>query len=204
VIGAGPAITGAQLAWSGAKLAQGQVVRVVRPTGTYHDYQGVGFFADPTLTPAEKGIEIHAPVGEATITAVSGGAATLSKAIAAQPGDLVYLVEAFAWPPIDGQPALALAGRPGWSFARTLVDPAGARGVPHYRAVDMVSDNRLMPGVSATTTHTFAIPAGCAQAGVDAVLIFRGIPLALALERGRVADTEDAVIATANAAAALP
>jgi hypothetical protein len=202
VLGQGPSLSGTQLAWAGAPLAKGQVVRVVRPTGSYDDYRGVGFFADPTLTPAEKGIEILAPVGEAVISAVTAGGATLASAIAAQPGDLVYVVDSFAWPPIDGAPALALAGRPGWSFARTLLDPAGARGVPHYRAVDILSDNRLMPGVTATTTHAFAIPAGCAKADVEALLLFRGIPLALARERGR--DTEDAVVATATATAALP
>lgn len=202
VIGQGPSISGVQLSWTGVKLAQGQVVRVVRPTGTFDDYQGVGFFADPTLTAAEKGIEILAPVGEASLTALTSGGATLSKALTVQPGDVVYVGEPAPWPPVDGAASPALAGLPGWSFARTLVDPAGARGVPHYRAVDMVSDNRLMPGVTATTTHAFAIPPGCTTADVEAHLIFRQVPLALARERGR--DAEDFVIATATATAQLP
>ncbi|MFT3775650.1 MAG: hypothetical protein QM820_60660 [Minicystis sp.] len=202
VVGAGVSVNGNQITWAGANAKVGAVVRAVRPSGVYDDYQGIGFFADPTLTAPEKGIEIHTPVGEATITGVVGSTITLSKPLAAQAGDILYVGEAPAWPPADDTDALALAGRAGWSFARTLVDPAGKRGVPHFRAVDMVSDNRLAPGALATTTHAFTIPAGCATANIGAAVIYRPVPVALARERGWQA--HDYVVATATATAALP
>jgi hypothetical protein len=202
VVGAGVQVTGSQLTWAGAGAQAGAVVRVVRPTGTYDDYPGVGFFADPTLTAPEKGIEIHAPVGEATINAVSGSTITLDQPIAAQDGDLVYLGDPLTWPPADGAAAVAIAGRAGASFARTLVDGSGARGVPHFRAVDMVSDNRLAPGVTATTTHAFAVPPGCTSASVSAAVIYRPVPVGLARERGWKA--QDYVVATASTTATLP
>ena len=37
------------------------------------------------------------------------------------------------------------AGQAGFAFARVLADAAGNRMVPHHRAIDVVSDNRLMP-----------------------------------------------------------
>ncbi|APR85552.1 Cytochrome c family protein [Minicystis rosea] len=202
VVGAGATVNGAEISWAGAGAKIGAVVRAVRPTGTYDDYPGVGRFADPTLTAPEKGIEIHAPVGEATITSVSGSTITLSHAIAAQDGDVLYVADAAAWPPIDGSASPAIAGSAGYSFARTLVDPNGARGVPHFRAVDMTSDNRLPPGATATTTHTFTMPPSCATVSVDAAVLYRPVPLALALARGVPA--HDYVVATASTSAALP
>jgi hypothetical protein len=201
---AGVTVAGNQVTWAGASgLAKvGAVVRAVRPTGTYDDYVGVGFFADPTLTPPEKGIEIHAPAGEATITAVNGTTITLSAPLGAQAGDILYLGEPLAWPPMDGTDAIALAGRAGYSFARTLVDASGARGAPHYRAVDMISDNRIPPLATAKTTHSFAIPPGCNAATVSAVLLYRPFPLVLGRERGW--ETQDFVVATGTAMSTLP
>src|SRR6185369_13492091 len=119
-------------------------------------------------------------------------------------GDVVWVGDALAWPPADGAASAALAGRAGWSFARTLVDASGARGVPHFRAVDMASDNRIAPGATATTTHAFTIPAGCtgATAKVGAAVIYRPIPVAEARARGW--DARDWVVATAGTSAALP
>lgn len=204
VVGAGVTVNGDQITWAAASAAKvGAVVRVVRPTGTYDDYPGIGFFANPTLTAPEKGVPIPAPMGEATITGVSGSTLTLSKPIAAQDGDVVYLGEALPWPPADDAGSLAIAGHAGYSFARTLVDASGARGVPHFRAVDMVSDNRLAPGVTRSTTHTFAVPPGCPSAKVDAVLLYRPFPVALARERGW-SEARDYVVSTASVSATLP
>jgi hypothetical protein len=205
VMGAGVSVNGSQLTWAAAAGAAkiGAIVRVVRPTGAYDDYPGVGFFADPTLTAPEKGVPIQAPIGEATITNVAGSTLTLSQPIATQDGDVVYLGEALAWPPADDTSSLAIAGHAGYSFARTLVDANGARGVPHFRAVDMVSDNRLAPGVARTTTHTFAVPPGCTSAKVEAVLLYRPFPVALARERGWT-EAHDYVVTTASVDATLP
>lgn len=80
----------------------------------------------------------------------------------------------------------AYAGHPGWGFARVLVDSEGERMVPHWRAVDMVSDNRLMPQAEWTSTHLFA--ATCAEPTVTATLIHRAYPW------GQGFDTRDQVM----------
>jgi hypothetical protein len=203
-VGVGVTMNGAQLTWpAGAALAKaGDVIRVVRPTGLFDDYAGVGFFAAPGLTPAQKGLEIRSPAGEAQVMSVAGGVLTLASALTLQAGDVVYLGEAEIWPPVDGAVAPALAGSIGYSFARTLVDPLGQRGVPHYRAIDMVSDNRIGPQSKALTKHAFTIPAGCASATVTAVVVYRPIPLNLARQRGW--DARDHVIATTSQTIALP
>ena len=205
-VGGGVTMNGAQLTWpAGAALAKaGDVIRVVRPTGLFDDYAGAGFFADPSLTPAQKGLEIRVPAGEAPVMSVAGGVLTLATALTLQAGDVVYLGEAEIWPPVDGAVAPALAGASGYSFARTLVDPLGLRGVPHYRAIDMVSDNRISPQSKAVTKHAFAIPAGCASATatVTAVVVYRPIPLGLGRQRGW--DARDYVIATTSQTVALP
>jgi hypothetical protein len=188
---------------SGAQAGKpGDVVRVVRPTGMFDDYPGVGYFGSPSLTPAQKGLEIRSPVGQATVLSAGGGALTLDAAIAAQSGDLVYLGDALIGPVMEGDGSRALAGLPGYTFARVLVDASGARNVPHHRAVDVASDNRIPPMASAATTHAFSIPAGCATASVTATLVYRRMPVMLARERGWVAT--DYVVGTATANVALP
>src|SRR5690606_447275 len=96
-------------------------------------------------------------------------------------GDVAYRVD------LDGP---TLAGAAGTGFARVLVGADGDRMVPHFLAVDVASDNRLLPGGAAETTHRFAAP--CADPEVRATLIHRAVPLALARERGWA--TDDAVM----------
>ncbi|WP_063748795.1 carboxypeptidase-like regulatory domain-containing protein [Chondromyces apiculatus] len=196
VVGQGAAFSGATLAWAegAARATPGQVVRVVRPTGVFDDYVGVERFADPLLSAQEKGVEIHAPVGEAAVVAVAGGALTLGGALAVHDGDVVLLGEALAWPPVDGQAVRALAGATGSTFARVLVDPAGNRHVPHHRAVDMVSDNRIPPRADGFSVHRFALADGCTEARVEVVVLYRPVPLSLGRERG--AEARDYVMGT--------
>jgi hypothetical protein len=203
-VGADALVNGAALTWAeGAALAQpGQVIRAVRPTGAYEDYPGIGFFADPQLSPLEKGIELSAPVGEATVVAIVNGVLTLDHALPLQLGDQLYLGEAAAFPLADGAPPLALAGSAGHSFARTLLDAQGRRGVPHYLAVDMRSDNRIGPGAEASTQHQFSLAPGCASATVSAFVIYRPLPLGLARERAW--ENGDFVVAQATKLVALP
>ncbi|MFZ5475289.1 MAG: hypothetical protein ACOZNI_00825 [Myxococcota bacterium] len=163
--------------WPGAEV--GDVVRVVRRTGAFHDYAGFGPFGDGTFPAAEKGMPIEEVVGEATVVAVEGDVVTLDRAL--PEGDVAYRGEAASLP-IDGDEALAVAGAPGFAFARVLVGADGARMVPHFVAVDVASDNRLLPQESWTSTHTFA--ATCADPEVHAVLVHRAYPLDLARERG--------------------
>ena len=203
VVGAGVSIAGADLAWAlgASKASVGDVVRAVRPTGVFDDYAGIGFFADPSLPPEQKGIEVRAPVGEAKVTAAGGGTISLSAALPLQAGDVVFLGDE-AGAPADGQSARALAGAPGYAFARVLVGPGGERGVHHYEAVDIASDNRIAPQAEATSEHRFAIPPGCSTATISATVLYRPVPVHLARERGW--EALDYVIATAEETIKLP
>lgn len=186
VIGAGVDILADQVAWPtlAGQVAPGSVLRVVRPSGAYWDYDGVGLFEGAQLSPAEKGVEIFTPVGSATVLSESAGTLTLDAAIAPAAGDLVFLGEASPLAFVDGDPVRALAGAPGALFARVLADPNGARQVPHWRAVDVVSDNRIRPLEEAVTQHQFTIPPGCSAANVHLTALYRPEPLGLARERG--------------------
>jgi hypothetical protein len=156
----------------------GMRLRVIERPGDYHDYPAFGAFAD-RFDAEEKGMPIERLAGERTIVAVDpDGTVTLDAPLPA--GDLVYLADAAA-PPSEGGDARALAGAPGFGFARVLADASGARMVPHHRAVDVASDNRLMPRASYTTEHRFA--ATCADPVVGAIVVHRAYPFALAAER---------------------
>jgi hypothetical protein len=162
--------------WPGA--AVGDRIRVVARPGGFVDYAGFGPFGDGTFDAAEKGLPVEVWAGEAAVTAVAGDEVALDRPLPA--GDLAYRVPALALP-ADGDPARPLAGAPGFAFARILVDAAGTPMVPHHRAVDVRSDDRLMPQASSTSTHTFAAP--CADPEVHALLVHRAYPWGLAAER---------------------
>jgi hypothetical protein len=174
---------GAVLTWPAAAGAAqvGQIVRVVRPTGVFDDYTApVGFFA--TATPAEKGLEVMDPVGESAIVSTGAGTITLASSLPLAPGDVLFLGEPFGLG--QGVPSKAYAGLPGYAFAKVLTDASGVRQAPHYRAIDIASDNRIPPGDNAITKHRFAVPAGCTEVMVHAHVIYRPIPLAEGRQRG--------------------
>lgn len=198
VVGAAVTPNGAALAWpEGAAAAKpGMRVRAVRATGAYDDYAGVGFFADPALSPEEKGLPLFAPVGEAGVVSAANGEVTLDATLALSPGDVVYLGDALPATLDDGAPSIAIAGAAGYTFAKTLVDPSGARHVHHHRAIDIASDNRIPPQGSAATEHTFTIPAGCAGGKVTATLLYRPVPADMARLRGW--DAKDWVVGKAS------
>lgn len=166
-------------AWPGA--AVGDVIRVVRRTGAWVDYVGFGPFGDGRFSPEQKGLPGEEIVGEATITAVDGDTVTLSAPLPA--GDYGYRVS-----------GAARAGEPGWAFARVMVDAAGTPMVPHFAAVDVASDNRLLPQASWTSTHRFA--STCAHPTVTATLVHRNYPWSLAAERGWVVSDQTMASAT--------
>ncbi|MEZ4311167.1 MAG: carboxypeptidase-like regulatory domain-containing protein [Polyangiaceae bacterium] len=197
VAGSEVTANGATLTWAqGALLAKpGMRVRVARATGAFSDYSGIGFFADPTLLPEDKGMPILAPAGEATVVTAANGALTLDTALDLQDGDVVYLGDALPASFSDGAISLALAGAAGTTFAKTLVDSTGARHVHHYRATDIASDNRIPPQGSQQSAHTFAIPAGCASGKVTATLLYRPVPADMARLRGW--EAKDWVVAQA-------
>ena len=163
--------------WPGA--APGDIVRVVQRSGDYYDYQGFGPFGDGTFTPAERGMPVEHVVGQSRITAVDDGVVTFEEPLPL--GDVAYLVASSGFP-VDGDDAGAHAGRPGFGFARVLVGPEGQRMVPHFLALDVASDNRLMAGASWTSTHQFK--STCDEPDLRAALVYRRYPLALARERG--------------------
>jgi hypothetical protein len=201
VEGSGVSSAGAVVTWpAGAAAAQpGMVVRAVRPKGVFDDYPAVGLFA--TLAAVDKGIEIHDPVASSTVVSVGAGQLTLSAPLGTQPGDVLYLGDAFGTPS-DGQSALALAGAPGNVFARVMVDQGGARNVLHHRAIDIASDNRIPPGKAAFSNHTFTLPNGCSDATVRVWALYRPLPIAEAALRGW--PSQDHLIASAQETVLVP
>jgi hypothetical protein len=153
--------------WPGA--AVGDTIRVVRTPGGWRDYTGHGPFGDGRFSAADKGLAVESYVGAATVTAVDGDRVTLDSALPL--GDVAYRVRDAAY-----------AGAPGFAFARVLVGADGARMVPHFLAVDVASDNRLLPTAAWTSTHEFA--SACAAPTVRATLLHRDYPYALATARG--------------------
>ncbi len=201
-LGTDALLFGVSLDWpAAAALATvGQVVRVVSPTGTHVDYDGVGLFSETTLTPAEKGLEVRNPLGEATVLAVVGDTLTLSKSLTVADGDIVFLGEATPATFDDGADTLALAGHSGTTFSKVLVDADGRERVPHHRAVDIRRDNRIRPGVQMTSGFSFAIPPDCPEATVMVTGLYRPHPLEMARQRGWAALDYVATEVTQNVA----
>jgi hypothetical protein len=146
--------------WPGAKV--GEVIRVVSRSGERVDYEGFGPFGDGTFSLEEKGLWVEQVVGQSVITAIDGETVSLSAPLPL--GDRAYRASSDAW-----------AGLPGFAFARVLVGPDGQRMVPHFRAVDVVSDNRLLPGKSWTSNHAFI--STCEAPTIEVRVMGRAVPL---------------------------
>jgi hypothetical protein len=202
-VGTDALVAGNTVTWAdGAAVASaGQVLRIVRPTGVFDDYVGVGFFGEAGLTPSEKGMPVREPVATATIVSVVGNDITVDAPVTTLAGDIVYLGDPAPSMWADGQAAKNLAGAAGYTFARVLTDSASARSVPHYRAVDMASDNRIPPGQSARTSHRFDVT-GCTQATVKARLLYRPVPTHMARLFGWTAS--DFIISAAEESVGVP
>jgi hypothetical protein len=162
----------ADIGGESAAIAVGGVLRAIARPGTWRDDPGWGPFGDGTFSPAEKGMPVEALLGEATVIGIAeDGSPILDRAL--PEADLVR----------QGDDTTMLAGAPGMAFARVLAGADGARMVPHHLAVDVVSDNRLLPYTPVLTRHEFALD-GCEAAIVSATLIHRDLPPALAAARG--------------------
>jgi hypothetical protein len=165
---------GSEEAWDRWEDAEpGHVIRVVRRTGAWHDYKGFGVFGDARLSPQDKGLAEEVVVGESTVLGVDEGIVSLSAPL--PEGDVAYL----GHPAGQIQPG-AVAGSPGFAFARVLVGAGGEEQVPHFMAVDVSIDNRILPGESWTSNHRFA---ACAVPEVRARLWYRRLPYRLIAER---------------------
>jgi hypothetical protein len=160
--------------WPGARV--GDEVRVAR-FGDWLDYPAVPPF--DAATAAAKGLRQLTWVGASRVVAVDGDTVRFDAPL--PDGDVAWRAPVSA-SPADGDAMVARAGAPGFLFARVLADAAGEEGVPHFRAVDVLRDNRLPPQASWTTTHTFA--ATCADPVVTATLVHRAAPYAVQAARG--------------------
>lgn len=168
------------LRWPEAEV--GDRLRVLALSGAWHDYEGPGVFGDGSFTAADKGLAEELYLGEVGITAVAAdGTVTLEGEL--PEGDLALLVRDDGAFPVEGDALRDLAGRPGFAFARVMAGATGELMVPHFLAVDVVSDNRLLPGGgSGTSLHRFATCEGVVEA--EARLLYRRLPGDLASERG--------------------
>lgn len=160
--------------WPGAQI--GDRIRVIERTGEFHDYDGPAPFGTGGWAASDKGMPVERYVGEVVVDSVDeAGTVTTSAPIPA--GDVAYRIRS-SLSLEDGE----WAGHPGFAFAKVLVGPEGGRDVPHFMAVDIASDNRLMPQRPWVSTHRFS--ATCETPEIRARLYYRTAPLALARERG--------------------
>lgn len=165
------------LSWpESAELAgESLTLRAVRPAG-FQDYSGMGYFSQADLSPQDKGLALEEPVATWTVTPDAQGKIALYPN-ALQPGDRVSLSP--EWDP-ESTEVQPLAGLPGQHFSKVLTDSAGEPMVPHYKAVDIQSDNRIAPGSFQVSQHRFELPQGCTAPELQATLLYRPHPWELA------------------------
>ena len=72
-------------------------------------------------------------------------------------------------------------GALGFAFAKVLAGADGALMVPHFRATDVVADNRLLPQQSWSDSYRFST--SCADPLVRAVLVYRPYAVVLARQK---------------------
>ncbi|MEE2829586.1 MAG: hypothetical protein VX498_10390, partial [Myxococcota bacterium] len=166
-----------------------------RPTGSYLDYEGVGPFAsgEGNFPTSGKGLPDLTPLGSLEVIQSSPGILTPGAVLPFEAGDLVIVSEVFEEPVEDGS-ARMLAGQAGIDFARVLADSEENWPVPHYRAVDILRDNRLRPHLSDARSYRFTLPEDCSDPSVQLFLVYRSYPPGLARERGW--DSRDHLMAT--------
>jgi hypothetical protein len=203
-IAAGETTSSTTLSWPGLpeELSDPSVdtallrLRALRETGNFIDYSGFESFANGGFPVEDKGLPERLPLGEVSIIGISSEQLELSEALPLQEGDLLLLGEVLVTPSEGGNSTM-LAGVPGTDFTRVLVDASGASMVPHYRANDVLRDNRLLPYHSSSSEHRFSLPAGCASPEAEAWLIYRRYPPALARQRGW--PSQDAILLSRQA-----
>jgi len=185
VVGEDVTVDGTTITWeeglAAAQGAQDLELRVVRPRGTWDDYEGVPPFASGGFPPDQRGRALFDPVFRGPVT--GAGDLVAAEPPPVQAGDVAYLARTVRRP-ADGDASLALAGLPGRDFARVLVDAGGTLQAPHHRANDVLRDDRILPSASREVAATFTLPDGCTAPEGAAVLVYRKYPLALARERG--------------------
>ena len=140
------------------------MIRAVQ-RGNARDYNGIPpFETGGRFSPNEKGIYDDQWAGESTLVANDNGQKIWSPALASATH---YFV-------VEPTHSRLLAGKPGSGFARVMLGTNGERYVPHYKAIDVASDNRLAPGQAVTTTHLFET--NCETPRFSAKLFYRNSP----------------------------
>ena len=145
-------------------LPIGTIIRAVQ-RGNARDYNGIPpFEAGGRFSSNEKGIYDDQWAGESILVANDNGQKVWSPAL---PSATHYFV-------VEPTQSRLLAGKPGSGFARVMLGTNGERYVPHYKAIDVASDNRLAPGQAVTTTHLFET--NCETPRFSAKLFYRNSP----------------------------
>ena len=187
VVGADVVVAGSRLTWAeGAAAAFGVAeleVRAVRDTGAWDDYAGVPPFDLGGFAPERKGRPVLEPLGVVSVVGGDASGLDLAEELPLLPGDRVTLA-GIVRVPEEGSSPVGLAGLPGRDFARVMVDAEGRLQAPHYRAVDILRDDRILPGTSRTVSATFRLPEGCDDVDASATLVYRRYPLELLRARG--------------------
>ena len=161
--------------------AVGDRIRVIERDGRWYDYDGFGSFGANGFSPEQKGMPVERVVGEVTIISLQEGVATFDAPLPR--GTVAYRIASVSAHRVQ-------AGQAGFAFARVMADANRQLMVPHHVAVDVVSDNRLLPQASWTTRHIFDSP--CAEPQFKATLLYRAFPIYLSSERKW--GTEDVVM----------
>ncbi|MEC8380666.1 MAG: hypothetical protein VXZ96_10120 [Myxococcota bacterium] len=173
--------------WPQAEI--GHRLRILQEGPDYIEYAGFGPFGDGQFTVEQKGLPKLELVGEVEIIDINNGAVITDTEI--PNGSHIYLVESEPDWTRTGDPTGDLVGLSGFGFARVTQGVDGARFVPHFEAIDIVSDNRLMAQQAFTTTHEFSI--SCDSPSLSAQLLYRYAPPHLADERGWI-ETERVMV----------
>ncbi len=174
----GNALIRAAGAWP-ADVGPGAVVRFVAATGTFADDPGIRWFGAPERTPAEKGLAIARPLGEASVIAVDGATLMLDRAPPMVAGARFLVGGAAPAPSLAedaATPGVALAGTAGWVFGKVMRAADGTTGGPFFRAVDVAADNRIPAGASADTRHRFAAAGTSGSVTISVTLLYRRHP----------------------------
>ena len=165
-VGTTAVVNGSAVTFAGKSFATTPAaVRFVRPTGVWDDYEGPGtaFFTNAGLTPQQKGLEKLDFIAEVAVSNAVGDTLNLAQAPPTlQAGDIAYVIG-----------TAHQAGAPGWLYSKVLVGSDARRGVSHYRAVHIASDNRIASGGKGVSVHEFPQPAAMKSIKVTAKLISR-------------------------------
>ncbi len=179
---------------SGLNLEQDLSIRVLKQTENFDDYVGIGRFSETTLAVADKGLPRWQLVDVAEILNIQDDTITLNKIINGDPGDHIVIVQTANLQ--DDTASSTLTGLAGQSFAKILVDADGQMQIPHYRATDIIRDNRIPPGSNVLLEHSFDLPEGCTSGSVTATMVYRPLPMSIAKTYDW--DSRDYTIATSE------